>query len=90
MTQPATHTMQPHYQVRPYFGRFAVVYPLPGGQPGDWAALCEFRTERGAQLHADWLNAGLSGTRPQRDPSITALLQRISTSPPTSFTHHEQ
>jgi hypothetical protein len=73
-----TH-VQPHYQVRPYFGRFAVVYPLPGGQPGDWAALCDFRTEQGAQVHADWLNAGITGHRPQRDPSITALLQRIRT-----------
>lgn len=69
----------PHYQVRPYFGRFAVVYPLPGGKPGsDWAALCDFRTQQGAELHAAWLNSGLTGHRPQRDPAVSALLSHIS------------
>ena len=62
-----------HYQVRPYFGRWAVVYPLPGGQPGDWAALTAFRTERGARDHAAWLNAGRSGLHDGRTPRDLAV-----------------
>lgn len=78
MTQPTRY-----YQVRPYFGRWAVVYPLPGGQPGGWAALTDFRTERGALDHAAWLNAGRArvqtggALRELRDPAVELLLLQI-------------
>ena len=67
MSAPALHSQahsETHYQVRPYFGRWAVVYPLPGGQPGDWAALTDFRTERGA-------------LRELRDPAVELLLLQV-------------
>lgn len=86
MSAPALHSeahSETHYQVRPYFGRWAVVYPLPGGQPGDWAALTDFRTERGARDHAAWLNAGRArvqtggALRELRDPAVELLLLQV-------------
>ncbi|HMZ00605.1 MAG TPA: hypothetical protein PLW24_17620 [Burkholderiaceae bacterium] len=62
------------YRTAPHAGRWAVVYPVPGSLRGELAALCDFRTEHAARMHAAWLNAGLPRFTPRRDPAITELL----------------
>lgn len=96
MSAHATPT--PHYQVRPFHGRFAVVYPLPGGQWGDWAALCDFRTEAAAKDHARWLNTGRSSAasglmvpnHTPRDPAVELLLLNIRRRLPHTTLHSPQ
>ena len=65
------------YRTAPIGDRWAVVYPVPHSPSGELAALCDFRTEHGARMHAAWLNAGLPSFTPRRDPAITELLAAI-------------
>lgn len=66
--------LTPFYRAVPHAGRWTVVYPVPGSLTGELAALCDFRTEHAARMHAAWLNAGLPSFTPRRDPAISELL----------------
>lgn len=66
--------LQPHYRTALHAGRWAVVHPVPGSLSGEMAAICDFRTQHAAEMHAAWLNAGLPSFTPRRDPAIAELL----------------
>lgn len=64
----------PFYRAVPHAGRWTVAHPVPGSLTGELAALCDFRTEHAARMHAAWLNAGLPSFTPRRDPAISELM----------------
>lgn len=82
--------LQPHYRTAPHAGRWAVVYPVPGSLTGELAAVCDFRTEHAACMHAAWLNAGLPSFTPRRDPAITELLAAMPAGPTVRPARHPQ
>lgn len=73
--------LQPHYRTAMHAGRWAVVHPVPGSLSGEMAAVCDFRTQHAAEMHAAWLNAGLPSFTPRRDPAITELLAAMPAGP---------
>lgn len=67
--------MEPYYFITrdSAFGAFSIVWQATSGRPRVWQVFLP----RGGRSGEDWLQATLDGARPQFDPAIAAIGERI-------------